>query len=219
MTEFKFDNSLANENDDFFNEQFDQSFDETTFDLNSNISKKINKPVEEEIGQLEKVHKGTVVLDVFYQKMLEKKWSLLDRWKDKSMYEKVSAIKSEMFEMSADHRMTIYDLLLQTRVQQTKEKCDSGLKCLKSHYRRKVASFIMFQMEELVNEIKGYQFRFIEMMKSKHQYANGLKEIPSLHKKYLQTLFNEETRYLRFLEALIVKFESTINEELKLYKR
>jgi hypothetical protein len=134
------------------------------------------------------------------------------------MYEKVQRVKEEMFQLTAKQRLTMYDLLLQSRLQQTKEKYDSGLKTIKSYYRRHVASYIMYQMEKLSEEIKGYQFRFLEMQKSKYHYAESLKPFPSMYDRYMKSLFMQEERYLQFLDKLLIKFESVVSEELTMYR-
>gem|GEM_PF-1621267 len=177
----------------------------------------LRKPVEEESRSLEKLMQSSDEHDAFYQQQIEKKWNLMHQLTDRSMYQKVMAVRGELFEMSANHRLTMYDLLLQTRQLQTKELCDSKLHCLKSYYRRRVASFVMIQMEEMTREVRGHQFRFIELMKSKHHYAESVKSIPSLHANYMKALFAEEVRYMQFLEKLILKFEGSVNEELRLY--
>jgi hypothetical protein len=133
------------------------------------------------------------------------------------MYDKVQKVKIEMFQLTGNQRLALYDLLMQSRIQQTKEKYDSALKTIKAYYRRHVASYIMHQMENLTEEVKGYQFRFLEMQKTKYQYAESLKIYPSMYERYMQSLFAQEERYLHFLDKLLVKFESVTTEELTTY--
>ena len=117
-------------------------------------------------------------MDSFYQKKIEQKWSLLDRWLDRNMYDQVQkGKKKRCFTLLPDKGCQCMIFFLQSRLQHTREKYDSSLKCIKAHYRRNIASYIMSQMEDLTEDIKGYQFRFLESMKSKYNYAETLKSI------------------------------------------
>ncbi|MBP7642033.1 MAG: hypothetical protein KA767_01775 [Saprospiraceae bacterium] len=177
----------------------------------------LQNEVNAEIKNLDQAQKNAGEMDSFYQKKIEQKWSLLDRWLDRNMYDQVQKVKEEMFHLTSRQRLSMYDLLLQSRLQHTREKYDSSLKCIKAHYRRNIASYIMSQMEDLTEDIKGYQFRFLESMKSKYNYAETLKKYPSMHDKYMRSLFQQEERYLAFLDKLILKFEAVVSEELATY--
>jgi len=177
----------------------------------------LQNEVNAEIKNLDQAQKNAGEMDSFYQKKIEQKWSLLDRWLDRNMYDQVQKVKEEMFHLTSRQRLSMYDLLLQSRLQHTREKYDSSLKCIKAHYRRNIASYIMSQMEDLTEDIKGYQFRFLESMKSKYNYAETLKKYPSMYDKYMRSLFQQEERYLAFLDKLILKFEAVVSEELATY--
>jgi hypothetical protein len=187
--------------------------------LPSEESTIVIEQVHDHIKKLDHTQAISSEMEEMYQDKIQQTWSLLDRWKDRTMYDKVQKVKGEMFELTAKQRLTLYDLLLQSRVQQTKEKYDSALKCIKAHYRRHVSTFVMHQMESLAEEIKGYQFRFLEMQKSKYQYAETVKHIPSLHDRYMKSLFMQEERYLMFLDKLMMKFDGVVSEELSIYNQ
>jgi hypothetical protein len=198
--------------------QSPKDFDLSPLELPNDDNLEVRNEVETNVKNLDHAQKMSAEMEEMYQEKIHKSWSLMERWTDKSMYEKVQRVKEEMFQLTGKQRLTLYDLLLQSRIQQTKEKYDSGLKSIKSYYRRHVASYIMHQMESLTEEIKGYQFRFLEMQKSKYQYATTLKDIPSLHDRYMKSLFMQEERYLMFLDKLLMKFENVVSEELTMYR-
>jgi hypothetical protein len=222
-----------------FNEMFDQDpsdLDFETLNITNGLSNKpdqnhqplilpseettvVVEQVHDQIKKLDHTQEISIEMEEMYQDKIQKTWSLLDRWSDRAMYDRVQKVKGEMFELTAKQRLTLYDLLLQSRIQQTKEKYDSALKCIKAHYRRHVATFVMHQMESLAEEIKGYQFRFLELQKSKYQYAESVKQIPSLHDRYMKSLFLQEERYLMFLDKLMMKFDSVVSEELSIYSQ
>lgn len=180
-------------------------------------NEELDQPVRKETTGLDSLAKNQDEIDRFYQSNIDKKWGLIDRWTNNAMYNQVQEVKKELFKTSAEYRLAFYKTVLDTRLEYLNEKCNAGLKMVKGHYRKEVSSFLMSKMEQLAFEVKDRQIAFLEMMKTKYQYAETLHNYPSMHERYLTSIFKEEEDYLKFLDGLIDKFQNILNEELKKY--
>lgn len=177
----------------------------------------VNQPVKQETKGLEDVSKYQEQIDRLYQTNIDKEWSFIDKWKNRSMFDQVQEVKKDLFKTSADYRLKFYKTQLDTRLEYLNEKCNAGLKMVKGHYRHQVSSFLMAKMEELSFQVRDRQFAFLDMMKGKYAYAETLIGYPSMQQRYLSSVFEEEGNYLKFLDGLLDKFQSIVDEELKKY--
>jgi hypothetical protein len=172
------------------------------------------QPVNQEMKRLDEMAKNNQEIDLFYQQQMDKGWSLWDKLANRSMYQQVQQLKSNLLKTSAKYRLGFYKTLLDARLEALNERCDAGLKMIKGHYRLKVSTFLMAKMEELTLEVKDRQINFLEMMKSKYAYAETLDAYPSMKQRYIESIFQEESRYLKFLDSLLLRFESIVDEQL-----
>ncbi len=189
----------------------------TSSSINTNANNKLNRPIQEGTEQLASIERNNQEVDELYRREIDKKWSWLGKVTHRSMYDQVSAVKNELVKQAGHYRLAFYKTILDSRLEALNEKCNAGLKMIKANYRKEVSSFLMAKMEEMSAEVKDRQFTFIEMIKEKHLYAETLVNIPSIHKKYLDQVLNEEERYLKFLDSQLVKFESIVDEEIRKY--
>lgn len=177
----------------------------------------LQKSVTTENKGLQSISKSNQDIDVYYQKLVEKKWILMDKIINRNLYKQVQGVKRELFKTSAVYRKKFYQIILNTRVEALQEKCDASVIMIKSEYRAKVSSFIMAKMEQLTSEVLDRQITFFEMMKKKYAYAKTLESQSSMRNHYLESIYSEEERYLKFLDANLIKFESIIDEQRKRY--
>ena len=175
------------------------------------------KPVVQETKNLDSLAQNNQQIDKFYQDELDKKRGVWDKLTNRKMYDQVQQVKGELFKTSAHYRLAFYKTLLDARLEALYEKCSAGTSMIKAHFRQKVASFLMSKMEELSVEVKDRQISFLEMMKGKYQYAETLKNFPSMQQRYTTSIFDEEGRYLKFLDSLLIRFESIVDEQMKKY--
>jgi hypothetical protein len=180
-------------------------------------NEEVNQPVKQETKGLDSLAKNQEEIDRFYQANLDKQWSTWDRWTNKGMYNQVQEVKKELFKTSAHYRLAFYKTMLDTRLEYLNEKCNAGIKMVKGHYRHQVSSYLMSKMEQLSFEVRDRQFAFLEMMKTKYSYSESLTGYPSMQQRYLTSIFDEEGKYLKFLDGLLDKFQSIVDEELKKY--
>lgn len=136
---------------------------------------------------------------------------------NRSLYNQVLQVKQELFQTSASYRLKFYKTMLDTRLEYLNEKCNAGIKMIKGHYRHQVSSYLMSKMEQLSFEVRDRQFAFLDMMKGKYAYSESLTAYPSMQQRYMESVFTEETKYLRFLDGLLDKFQSIVDEELRKY--
>lgn len=183
----------------------------------STKNEEINKPIHQETKGLDALVKNQEDIDQLYQVNMDKQWSMLDKWGNRSMYNHVQEVKQELFKTSAQYRLSFYKTMLDTRLEYLNEKCNAGLKMVKGHYRQQVSSFLMSKMEQLSYEVRDRQFAFITMMKEKYTFAETLTAYPSMQQHYIKSIFNEEEKYLKFLDGLLDKFQSIVDEELRKY--
>ncbi|HED05949.1 MAG TPA: hypothetical protein ENI61_04620 [Ignavibacteria bacterium] len=177
----------------------------------------LQKSVTTQNKGLQSISKSNQDIDIYYQKLVEKKWILMDKIINRNLYKQVQSIKKDLFKTSAVYRKKFYQIILNARVEALQEKCDASVMMIKSEYRAKVSSFIMAKMEQLNSEVLDRQITFFEMMKKKYAYAKTLESRPSTKNHYLEIIYTDEERYLKFLDANLTKFESIINEQRKKY--
>lgn len=177
----------------------------------------LNRSVKQETKALDGIAETNKEIDGFYQQAFDKKWGLTDRLFNGKMHSQVQQVKTELVKTSAKYRLAFYRTLLDTRLEALNEKCNAGLKCIKSYHRAQITSFVLGKKEELQFEIRDRQIVFLEMMKGKYQYAETLKAYPSMYERFTQSLLREEECYLFFLDSLVMKFESLLDEEIRKY--
>lgn len=213
--EFKFDFKI---NQTEFNEIPPTKPVPTSIKVNNKSgSRELDKTVKDETQQLDRVAENAEQIDTFFDRKMKQEWTIGDRLVNRSMYKQVQEVKGELVKQSAKYRLAFYRSILDTRLTYLNEKCSAGIKIVKGAYRQEVSMFLMEKVEELSKEITVKQYSFLEMMKEKYQYAETLVNLPSMHQNYMKTIFSEEERYLKFLEALMVKFESIVDEEIRKY--
>lgn len=178
-------------------------------------NEEVTKPVNQETKKLDEMAQNNQEIDRFYQDQVNKDWSTWDKVTNRPMYKEVQRLKFDLVKSSAKYRLGFYTTLLDARLEALNEKCDAGLKMIKGHYRQKVSSLLMAKMEEITMEVKDRQINFLDMMKGKYAYAESLGDYPSMKKRYMESIFEEETRYLKFLDGLLLRFESIVDEQLK----
>lgn len=156
-------------------------------------------------------------LDQKFQEYIDKKWSLSERLFNRSLYQGVVDIKSELLQISGDHRIKVYRTMTDAKLEAIREKFNAGIKMIKGHYRQQVSSFLMQKHEELSKEVQLRQVNFFEMMKEKYAYAETLTTYPSAKDRYMDSIYREEERHIQFLDNLLEGFESIVYEELNKY--
>jgi hypothetical protein len=186
---------------------------------NSTVAKneEAAKPVVQETKNLDSLTQNNQQIDQFYQQELDKDRGVWDKLTNRKMYDQVQQVKGELFKTSSHYRLAFYKTLLDARLEALYEKCSAGTSMIKAHFRQKVASFLMSKMEELGLEVKDRQISFMEMMKTKYLYAETLTDFPSMQQRYSESIFDEEGRYLKFLDSLLIKFESIVDEQMRKY--
>jgi hypothetical protein len=178
----------------------------------------LSKPVEQEAEILNKqVHENSE-LEGFYNEQMVRTWSPIQKFTNRKMYDVVQHVKQDLIKQSAEYRIAYYKTILNARIGALVEHCDSGLAAIQGHYRAHLTSYLMSKMEEMATEVKQRQFRFLEMMKGKYQYAVTLKEYPSMHKRYVENIMSEEARYLKFLDGLLEHFGNIVENKINHYK-
>lgn len=185
--------------------------------LTSNMPTEGEKSVSKETNALETRKEQNQEIDNFYTQQMDRKFGLIERITERSMFEQIQKNKAELMKTSAQYRLSFYKTIMDTQLEALTEKCNAGLKMIKAEYRQQVSSFVMQKLEQLAFDIKDRQIRFMEMMKDKYAYAKTLEVYPSMLQNYTEKMFNEEKQYLDLLESLMNKFGSLVNEELKKY--
>jgi hypothetical protein len=180
-------------------------------------NEEVAKPVAKENKILDSVSENNRQIDQLYEHLLDKNWGFWERLNNRTMYNQILHVKGDLFKTTADYRLKFYKTILDSRLEFLHERCSAGISMMKGHYRHKASSFLMSKMEELSLEVKDRQINFMESMKGKYKYALTLKEYPSMLEKYTASIFDEEGRYLRFLDSTLIRFESIIEEQLKKY--
>lgn len=182
---------------------------------NKTNNDQVTKPINKETKNLDEMAENNQEIDRFYHEQMDKKMSVIDKLLNRPMYEEMQRVKSELLKSSASYRLNFYKTLLDARIEALKEKCDSGLKMIKGHYRQKANSFLMAKLEEMALEVKDRQINFMEMMKSKYSYAETLDAYPTMKDRYMESIFQEEGRNLKFLDSLLIRFADIVDEQLR----
>jgi hypothetical protein len=188
----------------------------THFDGSPATDQAAVRRAEHEANGVAAVERGNHAVDEYAQQQLERKFGLLEKvLTDRSMYQQVQKVRREMLQVSSQYRLNFYKTIMDARLEALRERCESGLKIIKAAYRQQVASFLMAQMQKLSMEVRDRQMTFINMMKEKYAFAETLNGHPSMKLKYMESVHNEEGRYLRFLDDLVLRFESIVTEQLE----
>ncbi len=180
-------------------------------------NQEVQRPVAQEMQRVESLTQNNQEVDDYFRAEMKREWTGWEKLTERSLYRQVQKVKHELLEASAHYRLGFYKTMLDARLEALNEKCDAGLKMMKAHFRLQVSTFLMAKMEELTLEVKDRQIKFLEMMKEKYAYSDTLTSYPSMQKRYLNSMFEEEARYLKFLDSLILRFESIVDEQLKKY--
>jgi len=171
---------------------------------------------EHEANGVAAAERGHHAIDEYAQQQLDRKFGMLEKaLTDRSMYRQVQQVRREMLQVSAQYRLNFYKTIMDARLEALRERCESGLKIIKAAYRQQVASFLMAQMQKLSMEVRDRQMTFLNMMKDKYAFAETLNGHPSMKSKFMESIHNEEGRYLRFLDDLVLRFESIVTEQLE----
>jgi len=180
-------------------------------------NEQVNAPVTRETKNLEGINSNNDQIEKMFEDQVNKKWGMIEKYTNRTMYQQVQEVKAELFKTSAHYRLAFYKTLLDTRLECMTEKCNASIKMIGTHYRSLVSRFIMSKMEELYLEVRSRQFSFLETMKTKYAYLETCKKFPTMYERFLHIIYIEENRYLGFLDSLLVNFESVVNLELKKY--
>lgn len=173
------------------------------------------KRAEEEAKGVDDIEKNNKAIDSFAQKQIDKRYTFWDKLANRGMYNEVQSVRKDLLTTSAQYRLSFYKTLLDARLEALHERCDSGVKMLKAMYRQQVGSYLMSQMEKMSIEVKQRQITFLNMMKEKYAYADTLNAFPSMRQKYMASVWEEEGRYLKFLDGLLQRYESIVGEQLQ----
>lgn len=177
----------------------------------------VGQSVKHETKGLDSLSQNNDEIDRLYQINIDKQWTLWGKMTNRSMYNHVQQVKKELFQTSASYRLKFYKTMLDTRLEYLNEKCNAGIKMVKGHYRHQVSSYLMSKMEQLSFEVRDRQIVFLNMMKGKYAYSESITAYPSMQQRFMETIFTEEAKYLRFLDGLLDKFQSIVDEELRKY--
>lgn len=173
---------------------------------------------EEEAHGVSDAEKTHISVDAYAHGMIEKDFSTWEKLTDRSMYKAVQRVRMDLLNTSAEYRLSFYRTLMDARLEALRERCTSGVAMLKAMFRQQVGSYLMAQMERMAMEADQRQRAFLNMMKGKYSYAESLKPYPSMHEKYMKSVWEEEGRYLQFLDSLLMRFEAIVGEQFQQHK-
>lgn len=125
--------------------------------------------------------------------------------------------RGRMISSAADFNIDLYNMATEARLTAMKEKYDAGLMLLKAEYRQRIGSFMLNKMDELKQDVNACQFKFVDDITLKYRKAESVRHLPTLYKHFIETILSEEERYFNFLERIISRFESVVDEQLKSY--
>jgi len=151
------------------------------------------------------------------RELLLSKRTLLQRLFPSQQDKIVEQWKGKMIQSAADFNIKLYEMASEARLESMKEKYTAGLMLLKAHYRQKVGAFMMAKMDELKDDVKTYQFKFLDDMRDKYRKADTVRDLPSLYNRFMRAVQEEEVRYFDFLDSIVTRFEAIVNENLKSY--
>lgn len=151
------------------------------------------------------------------RELLISKRTLLQRLFPSQQERIVEQWKGKMITSAANFNIGLYEMASEARLESMKEKYTAGLMLLKAHYRQKVGAFMMAKMDELKDDVKTYQFKFLVDMRDKYHKAETVRDLPSLYNRFMKAIQEEELRYFDFLDNILIRFEAIVNENLKSY--
>jgi hypothetical protein len=182
----------------------------------------MQKSVEQEDYQLNSVmNKHGEFMDSKTRDMLFAKKSLLHNIYQSLFPSQIEEIildwKEKTISNVADFNIKFIQQLSEYRLQAMTERYNTALMVLKANARTQISTYLLSKMDEVKDTVRENQFKFISEVEMKYAKAESIRHLPNLYKTYLSSIEDETVRYFLFLENLVTRFESIVNEQLKNY--
>lgn len=127
----------------------------------------------------------------------------------------VHVMQTNTVQAAMDFRLNLYKLSVSFRLEALREKYNAALMTIRAMYREQVSDFMMNKLLELHQKVDQKQRSFIELAKSKYQYAAQQRDFPEIQTVYYNHITAEFNSFMIFLNRQVTSFESIIDEQIK----
>lgn len=173
----------------------------------------MTKQTAEADNELQKMVINNQSIDEHSKDLLFRNQSLIQRLFPSNRDRLVAEMQGKIVQNALDFRLNLYKLSTEFKIEAVREHFNALLLTIRGEYRQRVSDFMLSKLEQLHIAVDAKQRSFMEIAKSKLQYAQTLP--PMLQGRYLATVEREAEGFLFFAERQITHFEEIINEQIK----
>jgi len=147
---------------------------------------------------------------------LEKDWSFTEKLTSK-LYSQTQVIKSKFLHTSAISKLAIYKTETEARLALLNEQFDTRIKLLKAESRSRLSTFLLQKHQILSEEVESHQYIFYDSIKKKYAFLDTIDADSPLYAKWESMIQEELDTHMDFIQRIMSKFQSLIDEEIQPY--
>lgn len=206
------DNLSALEIDTQVPQQFSQ---EKSKVVNQKMDEAIKAPVQKTDQNLDLLLRNAEEIDNRTKDLLIKNRTLIQQLFPSKMDKLVQEMQANTIHAAMEFRLNLYKMSTKFRLEALREKYNAALMTIRGHYREQVSEFMMGKLMELHQKVDVKQRGFIELAKSKYEFAKQQQGYPNIQALYINHIDKEFLGFMTFLNRQVTNFESIIDEQIE----
>jgi len=187
-----------------------------TMQYRTNSNNGIAKQTMETDNELQCMIQNNHFIDEKTKDYLFKNQTLIQRLFPSQKDRIIAEFQGKAVQSALDFRLNLYKLGSEFKLEAVREHFNALLLTIRGEYRQRVSEFMLSKLQELHIVVDVKQRSFIELAKTKLQYAQTLP--PMLQGRYLAVVEREAEGFLNFTERQISHFESIIDEQIQKFR-
>lgn len=185
---------------------------------NVQMSEAMKYETKETNQNLDLLLRNATEIDDRTKDLLMKNRSLVQRLFPSKMDSMVMEMQRNTIKHAMEFRLHLYQMSTQFRLEALREKYNAALMSIRGYYREQVSEFMMNKLAELHRKVDMRQREFLELAKSKMEYARDMQGYPTLQRRYLENIEKEAKGFMTFLQRQIESFENIIDEQIERFE-
>lgn len=212
-------NMTANLNDDLnaleMGTQVQQPTQQKTKVVNLKMDEAVKTPVQKTDQNLDLLLRNAEEIDNRTKDLLIKNRTLIQQLFPSKMDKLVQEMQVNTIREAMEFRLNLYKMSTKFRLEALREKYNAALMTIRGHYREQVSEFMMGKLMELHQKVDVKQRGFIELSKSKYEFAKQQQGYPNIQALYITHIDQEFIGFMTFLNRQVTNFESIIDEQIE----
>lgn len=183
--------------------------------MNEKMDESVKAPVQKTDQNLDLLLRNAEEIDTRTKDLLIKNRTLIQQLFPSKMDKLVQEMQVNTVHAAMEFRLNLYKMSTKFRLEALREKYNAALMTIRGHYREQVSEFMMGKLMELHQKVDIKQRGFIELAKSKYEYAKLQQGYPNIQALYLSHIDTEFVGFMTFLGRQVSNFESIIDEQIE----